>query len=63
MFCLKYLKIYLNINSKFIIFDIYSYADIKPICNSLIKWVRVGFLNNKAISKASFLIDSSVIIK
>ena len=54
IFCLKLFKIRLNINPKFIVLDVCSYADIKLMCNPLIKLFKIGYLNVQVVSKKGF---------
>ena len=54
MFCLKLLKICLNTNLKFIVFDVCSCANIEYRYNLFIEEIKISCLNVKAVSKKSF---------
>lgn len=58
IFCLKFLKIYLNIILEMLILDVQDHILIKLIYNILVDQVMVDCLNIQSLGKESFSIDN-----
>lgn len=63
IFCLKFLKIYLNIILEMLILDIQDHILIKLIYNILVDQVMVDYLNIQSLGKESFSIDNFRVVQ